>query len=106
MRQRQGWRVPFPWVMSLSTAYISIQLLIDTTNALQEIESRVTPRAFASVMDSTKGLAVRASRLSGGGAGRNQRRRCHLKGPAAEIPSPATPLSTKKGGPLAPKRPH
>ncbi len=52
--------MPFPWVMSLSIADISIQLLMDTTNALQKIESRVTARAFASVMDPTKGPAVRA----------------------------------------------
>ena len=31
----------------------------DTTAALQEIESRVTARAFAAVMDPTKGPAVR-----------------------------------------------
>ncbi len=31
----------------------------DTTAALQEIESRVTDRAFAAVMDPTKGPAVR-----------------------------------------------
>ncbi len=42
-----------------STAAISIQLLMDTTAALQEIESRVTARAFAAVMDPTKGPAVR-----------------------------------------------
>ena len=52
-------RVPFPWFMTLSTADISIQLLMDTTAALQEIESRVTARAFAAVMDPTKGPAVR-----------------------------------------------
>jgi hypothetical protein len=46
--------------MSLSIADISIQLLMDTTNALQKIESRVNARAFASVMDPTKGPAVRA----------------------------------------------
>ena len=31
----------------------------DTTAALQEIESRVTARTFAAVMDPTKGPAVR-----------------------------------------------
>jgi hypothetical protein len=45
--------------MSLSTAYISIQLLMDTTNALQEIESRVTARAFAAVMNPSNGPALR-----------------------------------------------
>lgn len=35
--------------MSFYTADISIQLLIDTTNALQEIESRMTARAFGAV---------------------------------------------------------
>jgi hypothetical protein len=45
--------------MPLSTANISIQLLMDTTAALQEIESRVTARAFAAVMDPTKAPGVR-----------------------------------------------
>lgn len=45
--------------MTFSTADISIQLLMDTMNALQEIESRVTARAFAAVMDPTKGPEVR-----------------------------------------------
>jgi hypothetical protein len=45
--------------MSFSTADISIQLLMDTMNALQEVESRVTARAFSAVMDPTKGPAVR-----------------------------------------------
>ena len=45
--------------MTLSTADISIQLLMDTMNALQEIESRVTARAFEAVMDPTKGPEVR-----------------------------------------------
>ena len=45
--------------MPLSTADISVQLLMDTMNALQEIESRMTARAFAAVMDPTKGPAVR-----------------------------------------------
>ncbi|WP_286194733.1 hypothetical protein [Synechococcus sp. CCY 0621] len=35
--------------MSFYTADISIQLLIDTTNTLQEIESRMTARAFGAV---------------------------------------------------------
>ena len=34
----------------------------DTTAAQQEIESRVTARAFAAVMDPTKGPAVREVR--------------------------------------------
>ncbi len=45
--------------MSITTANVSIELLMDTTNALQEIESRVTARAFAAVMDPSKGPAVR-----------------------------------------------
>jgi hypothetical protein len=45
--------------MSLSSADISIQLLMDTMIALQEIESRVTARAFGAVMEPTKGPAVR-----------------------------------------------
>lgn len=45
--------------MTFPTADISIQLLMDTMNALQEIESRVTARAFAAVMDPTKGPEVR-----------------------------------------------
>ena len=36
--------------MTLSTADISIQLLMDTMNALQEIESRMTARTFAAVV--------------------------------------------------------
>ena len=46
--------------MSLTTADITVQLLMDTMNALQEIESRMTARAFEAVMDPTKGPAVRA----------------------------------------------
>jgi hypothetical protein len=45
--------------MSLSTGDISIQLLIDTIAALQEIQSRVTARAFSAVTDPTQGPAVR-----------------------------------------------
>jgi len=45
--------------MTLSTADISIQLLMDTMNTLQEIDTRVTARAFGAVMDPTKGPAVR-----------------------------------------------
>jgi hypothetical protein len=46
-------------LMSLSPADITIQLLMDTMNTLQEIESRVTARAFGAVMEPTKGPAVR-----------------------------------------------
>lgn len=45
--------------MPLSTADISIQLLIDTTSALEEITSRINARTFSAVMDPTKGPAVR-----------------------------------------------
>jgi hypothetical protein len=45
--------------MSITTANVSIELLMDTTTALQEIESRVTARAFAAVMDPSKGPALR-----------------------------------------------
>ena len=45
--------------MPFSTADISIQLLIDTTNTLQEIESRMTARAFGAVHNPEKGPAVR-----------------------------------------------
>jgi hypothetical protein len=47
--------------MSPSTADISVQLLMDTMNALQEIDSRITARAFAAVMEPTQGPAVRAT---------------------------------------------
>ncbi len=46
--------------MSLTTADITVQLLMDTMNALQELESRMTARAFDAVMDPTKVPAVRA----------------------------------------------
>lgn len=42
-----------------STADISIQLLMDTTNTLQEIESRMTARAFGAVHNPEKGPEVR-----------------------------------------------
>ncbi|MCT0207731.1 hypothetical protein [Synechococcus sp. CS-1332] len=45
--------------MTFSPADISIQLLMDTTNTLQEIESRMTARAFGAVHDPEKGPAVR-----------------------------------------------
>ena len=47
--------------MNLSTADISVQLLMDTMNGLQEIESRITARAFSAVMEPTQGPAVRAT---------------------------------------------
>ena len=47
--------------MTFSTADISVQLLMDTMNALQEMESRITARTFAAVMDPTQGPAVRAT---------------------------------------------
>jgi hypothetical protein len=45
--------------MPLSTSDITFQLLMDTMNTLQVIESRVTARVFGAVMDPTKGPAVR-----------------------------------------------
>jgi hypothetical protein len=45
--------------MPLSTAIISIQHLTDTTTALQEIEARMTARAFAAVHNPEQGPAVR-----------------------------------------------
>ena len=45
--------------MPFSTADISIQLLMDTTSALQEIESRMTARAFGAVHNPEQGPAVR-----------------------------------------------
>ena len=45
--------------MAFSTADISIQLLMDTTNTLQEIESRMTARAFGAVHNPEQGPAVR-----------------------------------------------
>jgi hypothetical protein len=45
--------------MPLSTTDISTQLLMDTTAALEEIQSRIHARAFAAVMDPTKGPGVR-----------------------------------------------
>ena len=63
---------------SLSTGDISIQLLIDTTTALQEIQSRVTARAFAAVMDPTQGPAVREGSLFSQADGRRTRPAGHL----------------------------
>jgi len=48
-----------PRLRPLNTADISIQLLMDTTNALQEIESRMTARAFGAVHNPEQGPAVR-----------------------------------------------
>lgn len=45
--------------MPFSTADISIQLLMDTTTTLQEIESRMTARAFGAVHNPEQGPAVR-----------------------------------------------
>lgn len=49
-----------PGPMPLTTADLSIQLLIDVTASLEEIQSRIHARAFAAVMDPPKGPAVRA----------------------------------------------
>jgi hypothetical protein len=45
--------------MPLTTADISIQLLMDTTAALQEIEARITARAFGAVHNPEQGPGVR-----------------------------------------------
>jgi len=45
--------------MPLTTADIGIQLLMDSTAALQEIEARVTARAFGAVHNPEQGAAVR-----------------------------------------------
>ena len=45
--------------MPFSTADISTQLLMDTTNTLQEIEGRITARAFGAVHNPEQGPAVR-----------------------------------------------
>ena len=45
--------------MPLSTVDISIALLMDTTTALQEIESRMTARAFEADHHLGQGPAVR-----------------------------------------------
>ncbi len=47
--------------MPFSTADSSIQLLRDTTNTLQEIESRMTARAFGAVHNPEKGPEGRRS---------------------------------------------
>ncbi|MEA5392120.1 hypothetical protein VB738_12710 [Cyanobium gracile UHCC 0139] len=48
-----------PQVNDLTTADIGIQLLMDPTAALQEIEARMTARAFGAVHDPEQGPAVR-----------------------------------------------
>jgi hypothetical protein len=45
--------------MAFSTADISIQLLMDTTTTLQEIESRMTTRAIGTVHNQELGPEVR-----------------------------------------------
>jgi hypothetical protein len=45
--------------MPFFTADISIQLLMNTTNPLQEIESRMTSRAFGAVHNPELGPEVR-----------------------------------------------
>ena len=46
--------------MPLTTADIGIQLLMDSTVSLQEIEARITARVFAAVHHPERGPAVRA----------------------------------------------
>ena len=46
--------------MPLTTADIGIQLLMDSTVSLQEIEARLTARVFAAVHQPERGPAVRA----------------------------------------------
>jgi hypothetical protein len=46
--------------MALMTADIGIQLLMDSTANLQEIEARITARVFAAVHQPERGPAVRA----------------------------------------------
>jgi hypothetical protein len=46
--------------MALTTADIGIQLLMDSTVSLQEIEARITARVFAAVHHPERGPAVRA----------------------------------------------
>jgi hypothetical protein len=49
-----------PLAMPLTTADIGIQLLMDSTVSLQEIEARITARVFAAVHHPERGPAVRA----------------------------------------------
>jgi len=46
--------------MPLTTADIGIQLLMDATVSLEEIEARITARVFAAVHQPERGPAVRA----------------------------------------------
>ena len=50
----------FTLAMPLTTADIGIQLLMDSTANLQEIEARITARVFAAVHHPECGPAVRA----------------------------------------------
>jgi hypothetical protein len=50
----------FPLAMPLTTADIGIQLLMDSTVNLQEIEARHTARVFAAVHHPERGPVVRA----------------------------------------------
>ena len=52
-------RAAAPSPCPLTTADIGIQLLMDTTAALQEIEARITARAFGAVHNPEQGPAVR-----------------------------------------------
>lgn len=45
--------------MPLTTAAIAIQLMVETTTALQEIEARMTARAFSAVHNPEEGPSVR-----------------------------------------------
>ena len=49
-----------PLAMPLTTADIGIQLLMDSTVNLQEIDARITARVFAAVHHPERGPAVRA----------------------------------------------
>jgi hypothetical protein len=49
-----------PLAMPLTTADISVQLLMDSTVSLQEIEARITARVFEAVHQPERGPAVRA----------------------------------------------
>jgi hypothetical protein len=46
--------------MALTTADIGTQLLIDSTDSLQEIEARITARVFEAVHQPDRGPAVPA----------------------------------------------
>ena len=57
-----------PLAKPLTTADIGIQLLMDSTVCLQEIEARITPRVFAAVHNPERsplvGAALHAARIS------------------------------------------